>query len=387
MLAKRVAHLGPTGAFEFLKRAKELEAKGEEVIHLEIGSPDFDTPQQIKNEAIKWLNKGFTKYVQGQGIPELRRVIAKEIEETRKIKVTPEEVIVAPGASSIIFYTMLALVEEGDEVLYPDPGFFTYLPLIILTGGKPVPIHLIEEKGFSIDVEEIKSKLSNKTKLLIINFPHNPTGGMILEEDLQQLASLLKDREIYVLSDEVYSHMVYEGKFFSIASYPGMKKKTIIIDSYSKTHAMPGWRLGYGTMEKELLAKVVALLIQCNSCTTSFIQPAGIEALIGEAKDEIKKMVKIYKKRRDVMVKGLNSIPGIKCHSPRGAFYVFPNIKELQIPAKELALRLLYETKVACLPGTAFGKFGEGYLRFTYSAPEEKLKIAIERVKDFVKKL
>ncbi|MCK4351923.1 pyridoxal phosphate-dependent aminotransferase [candidate division WOR-3 bacterium] len=394
MFAKRVAHLRPTGAFEFLDKAKKLEAhpsqhgtgrEGKSIIHLEIGAPDFDTPDNIKDAAIKSLKNGLTKYVQGAGIPELRETIATHIAKTRNISVSPDEVVVGPGASPIIFYLILALIEAGDEVIYPDPGFFTYEPVTIFAGGTPCPVHLIEEKGFSIDLEEIKANLSPRTKLLILNFPHNPTGGMILKEDLDALVDLVRDRDIWILSDEVYSQMLYEGDFCSIASYPGMKEKTIILDGFSKTYAMTGWRLGYGVMDKELAYKVASVLIQCNSCTTSFIQPAGVEAIKGP-QGIVKERLEIYRKRRDIIVDGLNSIPKIRCVRPKGAFYAFPNIKELGISSRELALRLLYEAGVCCLPGTVFGKFAEGYIRFTYSNSESNIKEALNRIKKFISK-
>lgn len=384
--AKRVTHLRPTGAFEYLSRAKELEAQGKSIIHLEIGSPDFDTPENIKDAAIKSLKDGFTKYVNGQGIIELRETVASHISKTRNIKVTPEEVVIGAGASSLIFYTILTLVNPGDEVIYPDPGFFTFEPVTILAGGKPKPFHLIEEREFSIDVDEIKDKISSRTKLLILNFPHNPTGGMILEEDLQDLANLLKDKKIWVLSDEVYSQMVYEGNFYSISSYPEMKDKTIIIDSFSKTYGMPGWRLGYAVMNKELAYKVTSLLIHCNSCTTSFIQHAGIEAL-NKSQHKIKEWLKVYKKRRDIIVQGLNEIPGFKCTMPKGTFYAFPNVKDLGIPSRDIALKLLNNVGVACLPGTVFGRFAEGYLRFTYVADESHLYEALDKIRKLVNSL
>ncbi|MBI4721543.1 MAG: pyridoxal phosphate-dependent aminotransferase [Candidatus Stahlbacteria bacterium] len=384
MFAKKVSHLVPTGAFEFLGKAKALEAQGKSIIHLEIGEPDFHTPDNIKDAAIKAIKDNFTGYVISQGIPELRKTIATHIAATRKINITPDEVVVGVGASSIIFYCITTLVEQGDEVIYPDPGFFTYEPVTVFAGGIPKPIRFVHEHGFGIDIEELKSKLSPKTKLLILNSPHNPTGGMIEHKEMEELARVLRDKKIWVLSDEVYSEMVYDGGFCSIASYPEMKDKTIIIDSFSKTYAMTGWRLGYGVMDKTLANQVTSLLIQCNSCTPPFIQAAGIEALTGQ-QNILNERLETYRKRRDIIVNGLNQIPGFKCAMPKGAFYAFPNVKAYGLPSRELALKLLHETGVACLPGTVFGRFGEDYIRFTYSNSESNILEALKRIRQFVK--
>ncbi|MCK4330241.1 pyridoxal phosphate-dependent aminotransferase [candidate division WOR-3 bacterium] len=380
--AKRVEHLGPTAAFEVLSRANELARQGKSIIHFEIGEPDFDTPSNITDSAVRALRGGHTKYVNGQGLLNLREVVAERIARTRGIDVIPKEVVIGPGASPIIFFVILALIENGDEVIYPNPGFFTYEPVTILAGGTPVPFHLWEDKEFSIDIEEIKSKITPRTKLIILNSPNNPTGGMISVDSLKEFADLLIDRDIKVLSDEVYSEMVYDSEFFSISSYSGMKDKTIIIDGFSKTYAMTGWRLGYGVMDTELAYKVAALMIQCNSCVPPFVQMAGIEALEGP-QEGVKERLEIFRRRRDLIVDGLNRIPGLNCILPKGAFYVFPSHKDIKISSKDLSVKLLNETGVACLPGTAFGKFGEGYLRFTYSNSEENIKEALKRINNF----
>ncbi|HID92707.1 MAG TPA: pyridoxal phosphate-dependent aminotransferase [bacterium (Candidatus Stahlbacteria)] len=386
MLARRVQHLKSTGAFEFLAKAAALEKQGKDIIHLEIGQPDFDTPINIKEAGIKAIKDGYTKYTDGQGLPKLREVIAEHVSKTRGIKVEPDEVVITQGASPIIFFVILALIEEGDEVLYPNPGFFTYEPVTILADGIPVPIHLIEEKCFTMDVDEIRRKISNRTKLVIINSPHNPTGGMLSPEDLKEIANIVRKRNCLVLSDEVYSEMVYDGEFHSIASCPDMKDKTIIVDSFSKTYAMTGWRLGYGVMRKDLADKVAALQINSNSCVTGFIQIAGIEAIRG-SQEEVRARCKIFKKRRDLIIDGLNKIKGIKCVKPKGAFYAFANHKELDINSRELAEHLLNEAGVACLPGTVFGEFGEGYVRFTYANSEENIERALKRIEQAIAKL
>ncbi len=386
MFAKRVEHLRPTAAFEFLANAKKLEAQGKSIIHLEIGEPDFDTPENVTESAIKALKDGYTKYAIGQGIPEFREAIADYIKKTRGINVGIDEVVVGAGGSAIVFFTLLAVINPGDEVLYPDPCWFVYEPTTILANGIPKPYHLPEEKGFSIDIDEIRSKISERTKLIIINSPQNPTGGILSDKDLADLAELLKDKNIWIMSDEVYSRILFGEEFKSITKYPTIKEKTIIIESLSKTYAMPGLRLGYGVMEPKLAYKVASLSVQCNSCTPPFLQIAGIEALTGK-QDIIEERCDIYQKRRDIMVDGLNSIHGIKCVKPKGAIYAFPNIKELGIPSRDLALKLLDEVGVCCLPGTAFGGLAEGYIRFTYANSEANIREALKRIRKVVESL
>lgn len=385
-LCKKMARLGMEAAFEVLARAQALEAKGAEVVHLEIGEPDFDTPKNICDAATEALGKGYTHYCNSQGIITLRAEIAKEIERTHGVSVDPARVVVAPGAKSIMFYSIIALLDEGDEAIYPNPGFPVYESMINFTGARPVPIPLREELNFRLDVDELKSKITSRTKLIIINSPQNPTGGVLEEDDIQSIADLAQKHNIAVLSDEVYNQIIYEGKPYSIASLPGMLDKTILLNGFSKTYAMTGWRLGYAVMPPELVDSVVRLIMNSVSCTAPFIQHAGIEALTGP-QDSVTRMVAEFKKRRDLIVDGLNEIPGISCLRPRGAFYVFPNVKKVGMDCKRLADYLLNEAGVATLDGTAFGKYGEGYLRLSYATSQENIKKALERINLAVAKL
>jgi len=381
-----MTRLGIETAFQVLAKAQALEAKGMDVVHLEIGEPDFDTPQNIRDAATQALNKGYTHYCNSQGIVPLRAVIAKEFERTRGVSVDPERVIVTPGAKPIMFYSILALLEEGDEAIYPNPLFSIYESMINFTGAKAIPIPLREELDFRFDVDELRSKVTPRTKLIIINSPHNPTGGVLEEDDIRAIADIAQKYNIIVLSDEVYEHIIYEGKPFSIASLSGMLDRTILLSGFSKTYAMTGWRLGYAVMPPELVEPVVYLIANSVSCTTPFIQYAGIEALTGP-QDSIPKMVDEFKKRRDLIVEGLNEIPGISCRRPKGAFYVFPNVKKVGMNCKQLANYLLNEVGVATLPGTDFGKYGEGYLRLSYATSQENIKKALERIKTALKKI
>jgi aspartate/methionine/tyrosine aminotransferase len=379
--------LGTETAFEVLAKAKALEKQGKNIIHLEIGEPDFDTPKHIKEAAVKALYAGYTHYVPAAGIPELREAIAEYISKTRKIDVDPEEVVVTPGAKPIMFFAILALVNPGDEVMYPNPGFPIYESVINFVDAKPVPIPLKEENDFRMDPEYFKKKITKKTKMIILNSPENPTGGVLTKEDIKVVADCIAKRDdVFVLSDEVYSRIIYEGENESIASLPGMKEKTIILDGFSKTYAMTGWRLGYGVMRKDLAQKIAQLMINSNSCTCAFIQIAGIEALKGPQK-ESDKMVAEFKKRRDVIVDGLNKIKGITCKKPHGAFYVFPNITGTGIDCRKLGDYLLNEAGVAVLPGTAFGQFGEGYLRMSFANSVENIKKALERIDKALQRL
>lgn len=377
--------LGTETAFEVLAKAKALEKQGKEIIHLEIGEPDFDTPKNIKEAAVKALYSGCTHYVPAAGIPELREAIAEYISKTRRIAVDPEEVVVTPGAKPIMFFSVLACVNEGEEVMYPNPGFPIYESLINFVGAKPVPLPLLEKNDFRLDHEDFKKKLTKKTKMIILNSPENPTGGVLTREDLKLIADCIADREdILVLSDEIYSRIIYEGEHESIASLPGMKEKTIILDGFSKTYAMTGWRLGYGVMRKDVAQKVTQLMINSNSCTCAFIQMAGVEALRGPQGD-VEKMVAEFRRRREVIVSGLNQIKGITCKKPRGAFYVFPNITGTGMNCCEFGDRLLKEAGVAVLPGTSFGKYGEGYLRLSFANSVENIKKALDRIANFLK--
>jgi aspartate/methionine/tyrosine aminotransferase len=379
--------LGTETAFEVLAKAKALEKQGKDVVHLEIGEPDFDTPRNVKEAAIKALNAGYTHYGPSAGIPELRETIAQYISKTRGIKAEPDEVVVTPGAKPIMFFSILALANPGEEVLYPNPGFPIYESMVNFVGAKAVPIPLKEENDFRLDQEYVKEKITKKTKVIILNSPENPTGGVLTRDDLKTIADCIADRDdVLVLSDEIYSRIVYEGAHESIASLPGMKEKTIILDGFSKTYAMTGWRLGYGVMRKDLAQKVAQLQTNSNSCTCTFTQMAGIEALKG-SQAEPERMDAEFKKRREVIVSGLNNIKGITCKKPRGAFYVFPNITGTGMDCRKLGDHLLYNAGVAVLPGTSFGKYGEGYLRLSFANSIENIKKALDRISKAVEKL
>ncbi len=377
--AERMSRLGTETAFEVLARARKLEAAGRDIIHLEIGEPDFPTEPHIVAAAEAALQQGWTHYGPSQGYPELREAIAEQVSSSRGIRVTPEQVVVVPGAKPILFFTLLALLEPGDEVLYPNPGFPIYESMIQYLGAQPKPLRLSEERGFSLDLNSLADQLSDRTRLLILNSPHNPTGGIIPEEDLSEIARLCANRDLVVLSDEVYSQILYEGQHRSIASFPGMGEKTIILDGFSKTYAMTGWRLGYGVMPVALAQHVVRLQVNSTSCTASFTQRAGIEALRGP-QDAVRKMVEEFRRRRDLIVGGLNRIPGFSCTPPRGAFYVFPNIQGTGKASRQIADLLLQSAGVACLAGEDFGEYGQGYLRFSYANSQENIQKAIERI-------
>ncbi len=385
-LAQRMAQLGTESAFEVLARAKALERQGREIVHLEIGEPDFDTPRHIKEAAKQALDAGATHYGPSAGLPELREAIAKHIAETRGIDVAPEEVVVTPGAKPIMFFTILALVNRGDEVVYPNPGFPIYESVIDFVGGTRVPIPLLEETGFGFDMAEFERKVSGKTRLIILNSPQNPTGGVLSAEEIARIAEVARRHRIPVLTDEIYNRFLYEGSFASIASRPGMKELTIILDGFSKSYAMTGWRLGYGVMPVPLAEQLTRLMTNSASCTATFVQLAGIAALQGD-QSESYAMVEEFRRRRDLIVDGLNGLPGVSCVKPRGAFYVFPNVKALKRPSKEIATYLLDEAGVAALWGSAFGDFGEGYLRLSYAASRETIGKALERMKTALARL
>jgi len=384
--AERMKSLGTETAFEVLAKAKALEAEGRKVIHLEIGEPDFDTPKNIKEAAIKALNEGYTHYTPSAGLMEARETVAKYISQTRGIEVNPAEVVVTPGAKPIMFFAILALIDAGDEVVYPNPAYPIYESVVNFVGGKPVPIHLREENDFRLDLDELNGAITPKTKLIIINSPHNPTGGILTKEDLEAIATLAQKHDLLVLSDEIYSRIIYSGEHISIASLPGMKERTILLDGFSKTYAMTGWRLGYGVMEESLAVQLARLMTNCNSCTAAFTQVAGIEGLLGP-QDEVEKMVAEFQRRREVIVEGLNSIPGMSCRLPQGAFYAFPNITGIGWSCKRLADNLLKEAGVAVLPGTSFGIYGDGYLRLSYANSVDNIREGLERIKDFVAKI
>jgi aspartate/methionine/tyrosine aminotransferase len=376
-----MSRLGTETAFDVLVRAKALEAQGRDVVHLEIGEPDFDTPKYICDAGIKAIRDGYTHYNPAPGYPEIRKIIADEISKTRGIKVTPEHVVITPGGKPIMFFTIFALVDEGDEVIYPNPGFPIYGSLINFVNAKAVPIPLREENDFRLDVKELKSLVTPKTKLLIINSPQNPTGGVLTHEDLEEIARIAVDNDLWVLADEIYSRIIYEADFESVTQFPGMQERTIILDGMSKTYAMTGWRLGYGVMNEKMAAAVARLQTNATSCTSAFSQIA-IGAAITGPQDDSYKMVDEFRKRRDVIVEGLNRIEGISCKKPLGAFYVFPNVKQLKMTSKNLEELLLEKYGVAALAGTSFGSFGEGYLRFSYANSVENIKKALSWVNE-----
>src|ERR1700726_2767926 len=384
-LARRMSRLGTETAFEVLNKARALERQGKSIIHLEIGEPDFDTPANVVEAGVDALHKGWTHYGPSAGLPELRQTIADYVSRTRGVKVVPEEVVVVPGGKPIIFFTILALVDERDEVIYPNPGFPIYESMIHYVGGKAIPIQLREENDFSLDVNELAALITDRTKLIILNSPQNPTGGVMQRKDVEQVAKLIGDRNILVLSDEIYSRLLFEGEHFSIMSVPGMQEHTILLDGFSKTYAMTGWRMGYGVMRADFATHIARLMTNSNSCTATFTQVAGIEALRGP-QASVDAMCAEFKKRRDVMVAGLNKIKGFSCRLPKGAFYVFPNITGTGWPSKKLADALLDDAGVAALSGTAFGDFGEGYLRFSVANSIENIKKALDRVGAWAKK-
>ncbi|MHB8080350.1 MAG: pyridoxal phosphate-dependent aminotransferase [Candidatus Krumholzibacteriia bacterium] len=384
MLAKRMERLGTETAFVILARAKALEAQGRDIVHLEIGEPDFDTPVNIVDKAVEALRGGFTHYGPAAGLVDARRAFAEYMAKDRGLPVKPEHIVITPGGKPIMYYVMTALVDEGDEVIYPNPGFPIYESVINFLGARAVPLKLAEEKQFNFDLADLERLISRKTKLLIINSPQNPTGGVLTAADLDAIARLAVKHDFWVLSDEIYSKIIYGGKHESIATRPGMLERTIILDGHSKTYAMTGWRLGFGVMPEPLAQAVAKLQTNVASCTASFTQLAGVEALTGP-QDAAKAMVAEFQARRDLLVDGLNAIDGISCQRPHGAFYVFPNIQRLGLTSKDAETRLLDEFGVAALAGTAFGAFGEGYLRFSYANSRENLRKALARVADFVK--
>ena len=384
-LSERMSHLGTETAFEVLNQARALERQGKDIVHLEIGEPDFDTPKNIIDAAVNALHKGWTHYGPSAGFPDLRQAIAEEVSRSREVAVDSDEVVVVPGGKPIIFFTLLALIDSGDEVIYPNPGFPIYESMIQYLGGKAIPIRLREEKDFGLDVNELASLITDRTKLIILNSPQNPTGGVLGQNDIRDIAEVIGDRNILVLSDEIYSRLIFEGKHHSIMSLAGFKDRTILLDGFSKTYAMTGWRMGYGVMRSDLATHITRLMTNSNSCTASFTQVAGIEALHGD-QSSVDQMRREFQRRRDVFVAGLNRIQGFSCRLPKGAFYVFPNIMKTGWKSKKLAGALLEEAGVACLSGTAFGDYGEGYLRFSVANSLENLNKALERIERWTKR-
>ena len=380
-LAERMTRIGVESAFEVLQRARALEAQGRNVIHLEIGQPDFPTPAHIKDAAKRALDEGWTGYGPTPGFPDFRDAIADYISRTRGISgISGRNVVVVPGGKPIMFFTMMAVLEPGDEVIYPNPGFPIYESMINFLGATAVPMPLVESRGFSFDLDTFRKKLSSRTKMVVLNSPANPTGGMMPREDVAALAGMLRERDVLVLSDEIYSRISYGSEPVSIARFDGMLEKTIILDGFSKTYSMTGWRLGYGVMPLWLVDAVDKLMVNSNSCTASFTQRAGLAALQGP-QDDVERMVVEFRRRRDAIVAGLNQIPGFRCSVPDGAFYAFPNVTGTGLPSRELADLLLNEAGVACLSGTAFGAYGDGYLRFSYAASLEQIEEALGRIR------
>ena len=383
-IAQRMSRLGTESAFEVLAKARRLEAEGMEVIHLEIGEPDFNSPANIVNAGKRALDEGYTGYSPSPGYPELRDRIAEEIRATRGISVTGDNVVVTPGGKPIMFFLMMAVIDPGDEVLYPNPGFPIYESMINFVGGVPVPMQLHESKDFNIDIDEIAGQITGRTKLMVINSPNNPCGSIIPREDLERLSELAKKHDIIVLSDEIYSKFLYEGEHHSVSTFPDMRERTILLDGFSKAYSMTGWRIGYGVMPLDLVEPISRLATNSVSCTASFTQIAAMEALSGP-QDDTHTMVAEFKRRRDIIVDGLNQIKGIRCRVPKGAFYAFPNIEETGMSSQQFADDLLNKAGVACLTGQAFGDYGDGFVRFSFANSTENIEEALDRIESFVK--
>jgi len=380
-LASRQANLGTETAFETLAKAKELERQGKSIIHLEIGEPDFDTPLHIRDAAKKALDDGFTHYGPSAGQLELRESIAKHQTERQGYKISADNVIVTPGGKPVMFFTIMALIEEGDEVIYPNPGFPIYESMIRYMGGTPVPMQLNEETGYNADIDDLKSLVTPRTKLMIVNSPNNPCGSVIPETDLKRIAEIALENDIVVMADEIYKDMYYgDQEHVSITKFPGMRDRTVILDGFSKSYAMTGWRLGYGVFPDFLVEPIVRLMTNSVSCTSVFSQMAAIAALEGP-QDSVWMMMEEFTKRRDLVVEGLNSLPGITCPEPKGAFYAFPNIRATGLSSQEFAEKAMYDAGVALLAGTAFGQYGDGYVRISFANSQENLQEAIERLR------
>ena len=386
-VASRMMNLGTETAFEVLAKARALEAQGQEIIHLEIGEPDFETPQHIVEAGIQALKDGYTHYGPTPGLPELREAIARNSREVRGIDTDPSHVVVTPGAKPIMFYVILALAEPGVEVIYPNPGFPIYESMIRFSGATPVPMQLIEEKNYHPNLDDLASKITDRTRLVIINSPENPCGSALTKGELESIAGLVKNRpDIYVLADEIYKDILYDGEHHSIAEFPNMPERTIILDGFSKSYAMTGWRLGYGIMPEELVPHVTRLAVNSVSCAATFSQRAAIAALDGP-QDNVQKMAAEFGQRRRLITDGLRAIPGIRCPEPEGAFYVFPSIEETGLSSQTFEERALNEAGVALLSGSAFGEYGEGYVRLSYANSQGNIQKALERLDQFVRGL
>lgn len=382
--ANRTRHLKPEGAYEVLARANQLEAAGKEIIHLEIGQPDYATFENVSQAGIKAIQEGKTRYTPPSGMPSLKEAIADQAGRQRGIEVHPDEVVVSPGGKPNLFFPALALIEPGDEVIYPNPGFPTYEAMIQVAGGIPVAVPLIEENQFSFDLDAFDDLINEKTKLIILNSPSNPTGGVIPPADLEHIASKAGLFECWIMSDEIYARIVYDGlEAPSIAALPEMRERTIIVDGFSKTYSMTGWRLGFGIMPKELAKRIDLLLTHSVGSTAHFTQFAGLEAITGP-QDMVDVMVSEYQRRRDAVVDGLNALPGFICQKPQGAFYVFPNITDTGMGSTELSNLILEKAGVALLPGNSFGEYGEGYLRISYANSLENIQKGLGRIKSIL---
>jgi len=387
-IADRVRKIGnqKTG-FELMSAIERIEKKGHKVIKLQIGEPDFNTPENIVQAGIKALKEGYTHYSPSSGIEELKEAVINYIYSTRKIKYQKENIVVTPGAKPVIFMSIMALIEPGDEVIYFEPAFPAYKAIVAFAGGVPVPIQLKKQENFRIDIEKLKSSITKKTKLLILNSPNNPTGAVITKEENLKIAELAFKHNLMVLSDEIYSRIIYDNlNYHSIASIPGMEEHTILVEGFSKSYAMTGWRLGYGCMPKFLASAITKIITNSNSCTATFVQRAGIEALTGSQKC-IEKMVQEFKKRRNRIVELINEVPGFSCDTPSGAFYVFTDISQTNMSSTEMMEFLLENAYVACLPGVTFGNYGEGFIRFSYANSIENIEVALDRIKEVVSKL
>jgi aspartate/methionine/tyrosine aminotransferase len=378
-LARRMELLGTETAFEVLARAKALERQGRHIVHLEVGEPDFDTPANIKDAAIQALGNGYTHYTPTAGLWEAREAVASYVARTRGIAVTPEEVVLTPGAKPVMFFAMLMLVEPGDEVIVPDPGYPIYESMVRFAGGTVRPLVLREENDFRADPDEFRRLLGSRTKLVVLNSPHNPCGSVLTRGDLTAMAEALAGSKTWVLSDEIYGRILYEGEQISIASLPGMRERTIILDGFSKTYAMTGWRLGYGVMPVPLAERMTQLATNATSCAAAFTQLAGAEGLSG-SQESVERMVAEFRRRRDLIVRGLNAVEGLTCRTPQGAFYVFPNCKKVDRDSARFAAFLLNEMGVAVLSGTAFGPSGAGYLRLSYANSVSNLEEGLRRI-------